>query len=601
MAILNDIKDLNKGKYALVQPVVKSILGKSSFRKSRIVHSHATDSSVVIDYLMTFVDVVYAMCIAQHNYGVRVYPNHYELRGQYSKNSQYLYPKDINIVSCSKTQPKSDEYQEFVFDEVLFDSYIECKPIQNPNYVIKQDHWVIQVLKGQWDATPNQEVHATQNQELPNQSQPPNLTFLDSMDSFSSEALSQKLFGQYQPCDISSIQISKNVLVSFDIQVVQYLDGQKIYSYIPVPPNIITKEEYDYLNELIVFKDLNRNNNIAVSNDTFIQIEFVDDSYEVDDDTNPNIDLDELPTLDVTIEDGIEVDNIDNIVDEYDQLPISIDDFTDFDDDSSESSDIEVKSRNDMAVKYFGNYQPCLINSIEYSDLTGSLYTIKLINEDGMQTIHIPTYLVRERDRNFFTEFINNLSKLRFVRVFCDKIEFNSSYDVKFFTEHYREPQKVEDINNISINTTIQEPTSIPEVIKKPITYRQLELVFITNYSIDDEEDIQLEPIPIVPSFKVQVRKFFVATFKDAPQFTKLTFALQNDGRSVVLHYQSLTHGKRILYGTAITDFDIGIQELLVKIVNKYIEFFNLNNVLWAKTYCKKTQKYITKRFIDLS
>jgi hypothetical protein len=560
-------------KYALVQPYIKSRFGGTMMLKSRVVRNVLDASHDVIEYFETYLDLVIALCLMKHMYAVRINPTGFELRASCKKQFQFaefINPGSLSIAVCSKAKSYNRKNHEFVLTEELFDSYLECKPIPNPNYVPRQDHWIVQILKGTWDATEPKTIIdevITSPTIKPDPIPPPAISI---MDITTLEVLSQKLFGPYQPCDINAISISNDVDNYLDIQVVQYQDdGNNIYSYIPVARKDINSDEYSYLNELRLFKLRHDNNIVSVSNNCFGQIEFIQTLEILEADVD---DIQSIP--DEIIEDSI--------------LPLTVVPIVA----SNVGTDI-VQTRNDMVKKYFDQHQPCLITSIDFSSNAGSLYSINMTKK-GCENINIlvPTSSVHERERNFFTEFQNKLSKQQFIRVINNRITFSDINDIKFFDE-----QVIAPINELIVYPEIEDD-EVDEVL-----WKQLELVFITVDNTDDEFNIALEPLPMPkPQFKSIVRKFFFDTFKDTNPDHTLTFAIQNQGRIVVLHYDDTINprGKKILYGSPLTEFDVGIQKILIDCAQKGIKFFNSHSRLIAHAYCNHTNSIVTKEFISL-
>jgi hypothetical protein len=579
MAIL-DNNQSNSAKYALVQPYIKSRFGGTMMLQSRVIHNVYNASHNVIEFFETYLDLIIAMCLMKHMYAVRINPNGFELRARCKKQYQFtefINPGSLSIAVCSKAKSYNHKNHEFVLTEELFDSYLECKPIRNPNYVPKQDHWIVQILKGTWDATEPittktniDEVNTSPN-IIPVPIPPPEQSIMDiTIDRTSIEVLSQKLFGPYQPCDINAISISNDINNYLDIQVVQYQDdGNNLYTYIPVSRKDISSQEYSYLNELRVFKTRHDNNIVSVSNNCFSQIEFIQTL--------------EIIEADATDEQSIPDEQIESSV-----LPITVVPIVP----SNVGADI-VQTRNDMVKKYFDQHQPCLITSIDYSNVQGNLYSINMTKKGGESiNILIPTSSVHERERNFFTEFQNKLIKKQFIRIINNRITFSDISDIKFFDEQVIVPT--------------YEPIVYPDIeVDEPdeVLWRQLELVFITVDNTDDEFNLELEPLPMPkPVFKTIVRKFFYETFKNAPIDKTLTFAIQNQGRIVVLHYDDTINpkGKKILYGSPLTEFDVGIQKIMNDCATKGIKFFNSNSRLIAQAYCNQTNSIVTKEYISL-
>jgi hypothetical protein len=582
MAILNDI---SSNKYMLVEPIVYARNGKYKTLKKRIVHINFDNPCNVLDYFKSFLEVITFLCLEGDMYSARVNPNGFELRGYVPwryQNSEKFNPAIITVKVCPKTKAIDNSLIEFVFDEDMFDDYLDSKPIVNPQYVYKQEHWIVQIFKGTWDATPAKVEAVIAEPEVLQ------VTIPDNIEVLSVVALSQKLFKNFMPCDINVIALSKSKEVALDIQVVQYSDdGTPLYSYLPVTNEMITIPEYAFLNELRVFKELNPSNTLSVHNDGFSQVEFiqtVDYEVPVDEEVCQLIaELDEL------------------IAEQRQQAIDSIPTPTDV-------TNLEVVKRNDMAAKFFAVYQPCVVTGLEFSTIPGNLYSLNLIkrSRDGHNypmSILIPTNSVREKDRNFFTEFENNLRKDRFVRIDKNCISFVDDNSLAF-VEDYVEPYVEPNIEPIAVQPVLDDVCSDQDDLDDDKIWFQLDLMLIPIDNTDDE-DIMFEPLPEPKkqlSKKEVVKNFFYQTFNNTPEFQTLTFALQQEGHVVVLHQDDMIYpcGKKILYGCKLLDFDPRIRDVIQMCINKGIHFYNINQTLFGKVFDEDGGIVETREFMSL-
>jgi hypothetical protein len=331
---------------------------------------------------------------------------------------------------------------------------------------------------------------------------------------------------------------------------------------------------------LRVFKELNPANTLSVHDNSFSQVEFIQT-----------------------------IDFIEPVEEEVDQLMAELDELIAYQRQQAIDSlptptdvtDIEVLKRNDMVAKFFAVYQPCVVTALEFSSIPGNLYSLSLIKRsrdghDYPMNILIPTNSVREKERNFFTEFENNLRKDRFVRIDNNCISFVDDKSLEF-VEDYVEP--------IAVQPILNEVCYDQDDLDDDKIWFQLDMMLIPEDNIDDE-DIMFEPLPepkIQLSKKEVIKNFFYQTFKDTPEFQVLTFALQNEGRDIVLHQDDIIYpcGKKILYGCKFLDFDPRIRDIIAMCINKKIHFYNINQTLFGKVFDDDGGIIETRLFMSLA
>jgi hypothetical protein len=585
MAILNDV---NSYKYMLVEPILVGRNGNSKTLKKRIIRVNHSKTSNVVDYFQNFLEVITYLCLEVGMYSARVNPDSFELRGYAHNryiNTATLNPSQIQVKVCSKAKPMNNKQIEFVIDEDMFDNYLEGKPILNPQYVYKKEPWIVQIFKGsQVKTQPQIELVVDEPQVI-------NAEVQSNFEVFSVAALSQKLFKNFMPCDINAISLSKADNLALDIQVVQFsIDQDNTYTYIPVSSEMLTTLEYDFLNQLRVFKEQNPNNTLSVFNDGFSQEEFIQ-----------TVEFEETPVESKELINDLDI-VLDTVITE--PIPMIFEFKPEPDPIVSKVASIEVFKRNDMSSKFFAAYQPCVVTSVEFSNIPGNLYSVKLINRasngnDNLLTILIPTNSVHDKDKNFFTEFENKLKRNQYVRIINNHISFvnNTSLD---FVDDYVEPITAKPV-------TTKASSKVESVEIK--TNQQIEMISvsvdITIDNIDDQEDIMFEPLP-KPKEKLTakevIKNFFYNTFKASPQDQVLTFALQNEGRNIVLHQDDIIYpcGKKILYGCKFLEFDSRIREIIKLCISKKIHFYNIDSTLVGKIYDDDGVLIDTRTFMSL-